>query len=927
MASEKDRDLRRLIKKFRITFKPPSHAELPSRHKNTFNQIRLIRGIRFNGYSAGDVIRNEEPWTAQTKRRAEWLSTRAATLFNQQRNEAGWRFDLENDVLHMFMVEVACPHCRARIWRSQIEAAIEANDTVTRDLQARRESRMSCTCPPEIRAGDTSYDLGMNPLFDNRAEEMVMYDPLVSQHDVPRRPDRVVGLKKTRAFANLLDASSSSDIRSTPFVESQDPLLFPFLVLEAKREKSSEGFEEIQTQTAFPIRELLSLQENIRVTSSQETHSTAPLVWFIASKGDNWRVYSCYTTDESPNSYEIVQLWSGSLMEKDDSLQLLLIIDYIADWARDVYRPGILRQLKSFTTGTPYDLASVSVESEILSRRGQIAHWIPAPPTVMETLEPLEDFDWVQAPIPHESVLAIPIPNTQRGSLQSASIFESRIFGLRLTEDNYEKILQFAGGLAREHDKSRRAARDIVNFISTWDELIAISEADLDYLEDSWAGDVHAEGRASTASRTVTFYVLIEYSTFITSTWETVKEISYVAVSKEALELLFKKAEFQKPPETLDSMHRKARPCSHQVWRATVECLRLGSPWQHFSAAVTCALLTLYSLPDRKRLDHSPPTEALGFGYLRRSQLRAFIDKIHKFGEAQRAPKSFLIPTRMNSLEKANLGIRFERFKRKRDIIPKPEDLTFRRVSRRKQVTSLQQEHTVQLCERCRHVSQKYEQDYTFCRDDESRISGYGMVLLETLDLTSTPYNNHDICLFVFDAASEIDNNFALAVVVEDLLQSSHMFHTIRHPLPRRFYSQRVVLGDTVWNLPPPYRSVTKKQRLDCYNWILELQGLTIPDPPEGAKEMDYWSNLQLLLHCMIHGSSYEDAYTKVSDVVKDKKPGWHRSSYYSEGKRILKGSDVPPELRWRVGSMPRSYTRGSRTALIRYEETLVLPW
>lgn len=154
-----------------------------------------------------------------------------------------------------------------------------------------------------------SYDLGMNPIFDNRAEEMVIYHPLISVLDVPRKPDRVIGLKKTPAFTNLLDTTTLSDnIRSTPFVESQDPLLFPFLVLEAKRERSSDGFEEIQSQTAFSIRELLQLQlnllqEGIRDNSSSEGHGIAPLIWFVANRGDTWRVYSCYITDEDPERY------------------------------------------------------------------------------------------------------------------------------------------------------------------------------------------------------------------------------------------------------------------------------------------------------------------------------------------------------------------------------------------------------------------------------------------------------------------------------------------------------------------------------------------------------------------------------------------------------------------------------------------------
>jgi hypothetical protein len=106
MASEKDRDLRRLIKKFRINFKPPNLEQQLPRYKNTFDQIRAIRDKRFDNYCTDNAILSEEPWKAQTKRRAEWLSNRATSLIYQQRNEAGWRFDLENDVLHRFQLEV-----------------------------------------------------------------------------------------------------------------------------------------------------------------------------------------------------------------------------------------------------------------------------------------------------------------------------------------------------------------------------------------------------------------------------------------------------------------------------------------------------------------------------------------------------------------------------------------------------------------------------------------------------------------------------------------------------------------------------------------------------------------------------------------------------------------------------------------------------
>ena len=39
-------------------------------------------------------------------------------------------------------------------------------------------------------------------------------------------------------------------------------------------------------------------------------------------------------------------MWDGDIHSKDGALQLLLIIDYIFDWARDSYREAILNELR-----------------------------------------------------------------------------------------------------------------------------------------------------------------------------------------------------------------------------------------------------------------------------------------------------------------------------------------------------------------------------------------------------------------------------------------------------------------------------------------------------------------------------------------------------------------------------------------------------
>jgi hypothetical protein len=70
-------------------------------------------------------------------------------------------------------------------------------------------------------------------------------------------------------------------------------LLFPFLVLEAKREKGAESFGQIEIQSAFPIQYALQLQQDLLNTRGNTMDVPGgPLVWFLAYRGENWRVYA-----------------------------------------------------------------------------------------------------------------------------------------------------------------------------------------------------------------------------------------------------------------------------------------------------------------------------------------------------------------------------------------------------------------------------------------------------------------------------------------------------------------------------------------------------------------------------------------------------------------------------------------------------------
>ena len=80
-------------------------------------------------------------------------------------------------------------------------------------------------------------------------------------------------------------------VRSTPFRQDGDPLLYPFLILEAKSGKGQDSFDTIEKQTAFPIRTLLRLQEDlVQQCSNGPSWQDGPTVWFLSNKGEEWRV-------------------------------------------------------------------------------------------------------------------------------------------------------------------------------------------------------------------------------------------------------------------------------------------------------------------------------------------------------------------------------------------------------------------------------------------------------------------------------------------------------------------------------------------------------------------------------------------------------------------------------------------------------------
>jgi hypothetical protein len=547
----------------------------------------------------------------------------------------------------------------------------------------------------------------------------------------------------------------------------------------------------------------------------------------------------------------------------------VLIVDYILDWARDVYRPSILRHLKSITTGKAYDEISLAADSDVFSMRRHISSWIPAPPSTIDESELEENLG-------PSNALSIPMPNTKLGTVRSAAISEFRFVSLHITQNNVTSLLQLAAGNTQNTEHSTKAARELVNFITRWDEMLLLTGADLDELEYLWTENMRADASGMDSSSAEEFYVLLEYRCFIGNSWEIIREISCLAISKPAFEILITYASFQRRHRLAETLPDIVRPCKMATIRECVDCFKSGSLWQVLISALSCLLVSLYPIPERKRADFTPPVECLGFGYRRFPRVKPFIQKFLESGQRRPAKK----PRSSYNARKPKRTLL--RHRNNADQIV--TDLTHRRVSETKIRNEVEDTHDSEKCVRCRRDNQNdlYTKILTLVKPPSATT--YGSILVESPNGQDTnTVKRHDICLFVVGIPTFLEEEDALPLVIEDILQSDMIYHTIKHVSLKDPEGTRAL----VWNLPLPYRPPTDEQHSNIMSWCRELLGESIEEEDRGKfrkDNTDLWTHLQMLLHFLRLGSSYAEASLAATEfclrfplILKEKIEEWEK--------------------------------------------------
>lgn len=184
--------------------------------------------------------------------------------------------------------------------------------------------------------------MGLNRWCCHREDEEVHFEKDVAKRlqKKVQKPDAIYGLRMTSNIKGLFHDCSKrladdAELQQQPSPLEQvvsskgDPLLYPFLVVEAKSAHTGSDRNAINVQTAFPIRAFLEAQARLQRVADPEANDPeannpeannpeangptakcpkarfAPLVWFFSHKGEDWRLSMAFIQKAEPEKNRI----------------------------------------------------------------------------------------------------------------------------------------------------------------------------------------------------------------------------------------------------------------------------------------------------------------------------------------------------------------------------------------------------------------------------------------------------------------------------------------------------------------------------------------------------------------------------------------------------------------------------------------------
>lgn len=210
----------------------------------------------------------------------------------------------------------------------------------------------------------------------------------------------------------------------------------------------------------------------------------------------------------------IIELWRGSITTRDGALQLLLIVDYIVDWARDVYRENIITDLRSLASGDNDAASTFYPDTDIFS-------------TAEINTQDASSLNQDHAPTEYNSNQRdFAACDSMFHAVRHGSFVESRFRCVLITRDNVRTMLHLA---------QRRMTQMLCSAVlSEMKSCLLLQYEAIEAIEAYWTGTSRSSPKVLKPDDQ--FFAVVGCSYSISPSWYLVRELHVFAIAEDAWE-------------------------------------------------------------------------------------------------------------------------------------------------------------------------------------------------------------------------------------------------------------------------------------------------------------------------------------------------------------------------------------------------------
>lgn len=247
----------------------------------------------------------------------------------------------------------------------------------------------------------------------------------------------------------------------------------------------------------------------------------------------------------------MVTVWAGCITNRDDALQLFLIVDYMSDWARDVYRMAVIRELR-ILAAPDTDLATVFTDTDIFSSR----HVVLNPSLVADW----DNSDTVPEQDHRNPQAVFKRLDSALGAVRHAAPIKSGFQALFLTEDNIHTFVDSTS----KHIRQSFIRQIIRQFSPDSGRLVALTPDEISSIEEAWTG--HSQLKAPFHLKNKRLYTVYEVTYSLLPSWDQVRQLCLIAIEEQAFDVLVAKSGLKAAAKSKPSVEPDGAVLDNIAW-------------------------------------------------------------------------------------------------------------------------------------------------------------------------------------------------------------------------------------------------------------------------------------------------------------------------------------------------------------------------